>query len=226
MRRESLHLNRDWSVKHVKKIDKRKLENILGCLLLCAVLCFAVDPVLRIFAAHAANLALPAAFAAEPYLRAAAMKAGYNIVFIVTDQERYFSSYPAESNFRARERLRTIGTTFEKHYVCSNMSTSSRSVIYTGTHITNTKLFDNTDMSYQASLNPDIVTVGDRMRSLGYYTAYKGKSHFVKDLPESLQQQDALEPYGFSDWNPEGEIAGGPLEGYLADPGIVGDSIG
>lgn len=210
----------------MKKREKWGIESLIGCLLLCAVLYFALDPVLRVFAAHAANLALPAAFAAEPYLRAATMKAGYNIIFIVTDQERYFSSYPEGTNFRARERLRTIGTTFEKHYVCSNMSTSSRSVIYTGAHITDTKLFDNTDTSYQATMNPEIVTVGDRMRSLGYYTAFKGKCHFVKDLPEGVQQQDALEPYGFSDWNAEGEMMGGPLEGYLADPGIVGDSIG
>ena len=54
----------------------------------------------------------------------------YNIIFLTTDQEIYMESYPKGSDYEARERLRKIGTTFEKHYACSNVSTSSRSVIY------------------------------------------------------------------------------------------------
>ncbi len=68
----------------------------------------------------------------------------YNILFITTDQEHYFSEYPEGNEFKARQLLAELGTTFEKHYACSNMSTSSRSVIYTGTHITDTEMLDNT----------------------------------------------------------------------------------
>ena len=49
----------------------------------------------------------------------------YNIVFITCDQEAYMEQYPAGSDYAARERLRQIGTTFEKHYACANVSTRS-----------------------------------------------------------------------------------------------------
>lgn len=99
----------------------------------------------------------------------------YNIIFITTDQEAFMESYPAGSDYQARERLRKIGTTFEKHYACSNVSTSSRSVIYTGRHITETKMLDNTNMPYQPNMDKNLKTVGDMLREAGYYTALKGK---------------------------------------------------
>jgi arylsulfatase len=69
----------------------------------------------------------------------------YNIVFVTVDQEHYFDEFPAGTNYKARELLEKMGTTFEKHYTCTNVSTSSRSVIYTGTHITDTLMIDNTE---------------------------------------------------------------------------------
>lgn len=42
-----------------------------------------------------------------------------------------------------------MGTTFEKHYCCSNLSTSSRSVLYTGSHVPDTGMYDNTDYPWQ-----------------------------------------------------------------------------
>ena len=62
----------------------------------------------------------------------------YNILFITTDQEHYFAEDPAGTNWKARALLAEMGTTFEKHYACSNMSTSSRSVMFTGKHIIDT----------------------------------------------------------------------------------------
>lgn len=101
----------------------------------------------------------------------------YNIIFITTDQEHYFDAYPEESNYRARKLLQELGTTFEKHYICSNMSTSSRSVMYTGKHITDTRMIDNTDFPWQGPLDESMTTIGDRLREAGYYTGYKGKWH-------------------------------------------------
>ena len=69
----------------------------------------------------------------------------YNIIFITTDQERYIKDFPAGTAYEARELLASLGATFEKHYACATMSTSSRSVIFTGKHITDTKMIDNTD---------------------------------------------------------------------------------
>ena len=164
----------------------------------------------------------------------------YNIIFITTDQERYFKIPPAETNWRARDLLQSVGATFEKHYISSNMSTSSRSVIYTGQHITGTKMSDNTDMPWQSALREDISTIGDLMREAGYYTAYTGKFHMLKEgaveIPGSnaeesgqdkikLQRQDDLEIYGFSNWNTEGDIAGGVLDGYHSDEFIKGSAV-
>lgn len=98
----------------------------------------------------------------------------YNILFLTTDQEHYFNEFPNDSEYKARQLLQEMGTTFEKHYTCSNVSTSSRSVIYTGTHITDTKMLDNTDLPWQSSLSEDLTTIGDRMNTAGYYSAYKG----------------------------------------------------
>ena len=94
----------------------------------------------------------------------------YNILFVTVDQEHYFDEFPEGTNYKARELLEKMGTTFEKHYTCSNVSTSSRSVIYTGTHITDTLMIDNTESPWQAPLSENLTTVGDRMLSAGYYT--------------------------------------------------------
>jgi len=101
----------------------------------------------------------------------------YNILFITTDQEAYMEQYPAGSDYAARERLRQLGTSFEKHYACANVSTSSRSVIYTGRHITETCMLDNTNYAFQPNMSTDLTTVGDMLRQAGYYTAFKGKWH-------------------------------------------------
>lgn len=153
-----------------------------------------------------------------------------NMLFITTDQERYFSEFPEGTNYKARQLLMEMGTTFEKHYICSNVSTSSRSVIYTGTHVTDTRMIDNANYIWQPSMSPDLRTVGDMMREAGYYTALKGKWHLTNydfsdyDGPP-LQMQDDLEQYGFSDWNTMGDAWGQVQEGYTVDSEITGDTI-
>jgi arylsulfatase len=149
----------------------------------------------------------------------------YNIVFIITDQEHHFRQYPEGSAYEARQMLAELGTTFEKHYACATMSTSSRSVIYTGTHITDTKLIDNTDFDWQGALSEELTTVGDMMRSAGYYTAYKGKLHMGNASILGDDDEDPLtdlEGYGFSDWNVSGDYVGTMHEGYERDGEIEG----
>ncbi len=154
----------------------------------------------------------------------------YNIVFITTDQERYFEQFPEGSAYKARELMQQMGTTFEKAYICSNVSSASRSVIYTGRHITETELHDNITEPQQDAMNPEIPTVGDMMREMGYYSAYKGKAHlrhFTTTTEDGvpIQTQGEMEQYGFSDWNPDGDYHGRPLEGYRKDPIIVASSV-
>ena len=141
----------------------------------------------------------------------------YNIVFITCDQEAYMEQYPAGSDYAARERLRQMGTSFEKHYACANVSTSSRSVIYTGRHITETCMLDNTNYAFQPNMSTDLTTVGDMLRKAGYYTAFKGKWHMSEG-------DTSLEEYGFSDWT-EGDMYGAVYEGFKEDVTICDNSI-
>ena len=151
----------------------------------------------------------------------------YNILFVTTDQEHYFSEYPEGTEYEARKLLEEMGTTFEKHYACSNMSTSSRSVIYTGTHITDTEMLDNTDFPWQGELSADQTTIGDRLQEAGLYTAYKGKWHMANTsvlMPTEHVSID-LEQYGFYDWNSDRDYIGEVQEGYRIDPVIIADSV-
>ncbi len=155
---------------------------------------------------------------------------GYNVVLIVTDQERHFKGYPRSADLVSREKMRSEGVSFENHYNCSNMCTASRSVMYTGQHIQHTGMFDNTNLPWQPDMSTDIPTIGHMMRELGYYTAYKGKLHLSEALtPEHNKEHklmtDAMEPYGFSDFNPTGDHYGRTLGGYSHDTGFVGDSV-
>ncbi|HPQ37096.1 MAG TPA: sulfatase-like hydrolase/transferase [Synergistaceae bacterium] len=151
----------------------------------------------------------------------------YNIISILTDQEHHFEEYPEGTAYEARKLLAEMGTTFEKHYICATMSTSSRSVIYTGRHITHTKMIDNTDFDWQGSLSNNIVTLGDRLRSADYYTAYKGKWHMANINTPLRTEEDVtdLEEYGFADWGIGGDYVSAKWEGHEIDPEIHGDTV-
>ena len=66
----------------------------------------------------------------------------YNILFILTDQERYFhpTEYPSGYVLPGREGLQRRGVTFTNHQISSAVCSSSRSVIYTGQHIQHTRV--------------------------------------------------------------------------------------
>ena len=153
----------------------------------------------------------------------------YNILFILTDQERYFrpGELPAAYSLPAHERLRTQGTTFVNHRINSCVCTPSRSVLYTGQHIQHTRMFDNTNFPWIGSMSTEIRTVGDMLRDAGYYTAYKGKWHLTKEFetvnklgtPTKIFTQE-MEAYGFSDYFGVGDIIAHTRGGYLHD-GVI-----
>jgi arylsulfatase A-like enzyme len=150
----------------------------------------------------------------------------YNILFILTDQERRFrpGELPADLALPAHERLRRQGTTFLNHTINSCVCTPSRSVIYTGRHIQQTRMFDNTNFPWIQSLSTDMPTVGDLLREAGYYTAYKGKWHLTKEF-ETVNHLNAptkiftaeMEAYGFSDYVGVGDIIAHTQGGYRHD---------
>ena len=160
----------------------------------------------------------------EP-MKAEDAEQGYNVLFVTVDQEHYFSEYPEGTHFKARQLLAELGTTFEKHYACSNMSTSSRSVMFTGTHIPDTGMIDNTDFAWQGAMDDSLTTVGDMMRDAGYYTALKGKWHLgdASILHEGAELTD-LEGYGYADWGGTDYI-GSVKEGHEMDPVIVSETL-
>jgi arylsulfatase len=152
--------------------------------------------------------------------------APYNILFILTDQERFFRSgeLPAGYRLPAHERLAKQGMVFENHQINSCVCTSSRSVLYTGRHIQQTKMFDNTNFPWISSMSTDIPTVGHMLREAGYYTAYKGKWHLTKEFetvnslgtPQKIFTSE-MDAYGFSDYFGVGDIIAHTRGGYLHD---------
>ncbi|MEH6636378.1 MAG: sulfatase-like hydrolase/transferase [Halioglobus sp.] len=152
---------------------------------------------------------------------------------IVTDQERYMPRKDLPSGYRlpGHERLYAQGVTFENHQIASCVCTPSRAVLYTGQHIQHNGMFDNTNFPWSGSLSTDIDTLGDLMRSQGYYTAYKGKWHLTEEFetanklhaPERLLSAE-MEEYGFSDYMGIGDIIGHTEGGYLHDDVISSTS--
>ena len=154
----------------------------------------------------------------------------YNILFILTDQERYMKAteLPRGLKLHARERLKKSGLTFTNHHINSAVCTSSRSVIYTGQHIQHTKLYDNMDAPWMPNLSRDLPTMGDMMKDAGYYPAYKGKWHLSKELhthdEDAIPQkelQEVLEAYGFNDYVGIGDVIGMTQGGYINDDTIA-----
>ncbi|MDM0085742.1 sulfatase-like hydrolase/transferase [Variovorax sp. J31P179] len=160
---------------------------------------------------------------------AGAASGPYNILFILVDQERHFrpGELPAGYRLPAHERLKKQGTTFVNHRIGSCVCTPSRSVIYTGQHIQQTKMFDNTNFPWIESMSTEIPTLGDLLRNAGYYTAYKGKWHLTREF-ETVNEHGNLtkiftqemEAYGFSDYFGVGDIIAHTRGGYLHD-GII-----
>jgi len=153
----------------------------------------------------------------------------YNIVFILTDQERFFrpGELPTGYSLPAHERLKSRGVSFVNHRINSCVCTPSRSVIYTGQHIQHTRMFDNTNFPWITSLSTEIRTIGDMLRDAGYYTAYKGKWHLTKEFetvntlgaPTKIFTKE-MEDYGFSDYFGVGDIIAHTQGGYLHD-GVI-----
>ena len=153
----------------------------------------------------------------------------YNILFILTDQERYFdpATLPQGYSLPGRERIRREGVSFVNHQIASSVCSSSRSVIYTGQHIQHTGVFDNLGLPWSRELSPHIPTVGSYLAQAGYYPAYLGKCHMVDALEEIEIEQapdvnldelnKVMQKYGFNDYLGVGDIIGMTNGGYKSD---------
>src|SRR5262249_19855011 len=96
-----------------------------------------------------AELAQPSLPATAP----AAPPAGYNILFVLVDQEHFFDKWPFP--VPGREYLKKNGTTFLNHQAAAQVCSSARSVIYTGQHIQHTGVFDNMEAPWQKDMSTE-----------------------------------------------------------------------
>jgi arylsulfatase A-like enzyme len=151
-----------------------------------------------------------------------------NILFVFTDQERYFSSLPNGFDLPGHNWLAQRGTEFTAHTISSCMCTSSRSVMLTGLQTIDNGMFENTDLPWVKDLSPQIQTVGHMLRKAGYYTAYKGKWHLNRNFENPQGNIDLnveMEKYGFADFHSPGDKVAHALGGFNADHIIAGNSI-
>jgi arylsulfatase len=149
-----------------------------------------------------------------------------NFLVIVTDQEYAHQPLPSGVDLPNRQRLHSRGVTFNNHQVTTTVCTPSRSVMWTGRHTPDTRMFDNTNLAWIEDMRADseaLPTIGHMLRDLGYYTAYKGKWH-LSEFAEG-NTSDAMEPFGFSDFQDWGDAYGAPFDGLNKDPMTAAEAV-
>jgi arylsulfatase A-like enzyme len=136
-----------------------------------------------------------------------------NILVLCMDQWDAHMRLPDAVMLPAMRRLEAQGVSFDRQYCTVPICTPSRATMWTGVHAKQTGLWDNTNFAWIGELSSDIPTIGHLLRSQGYHTAFKGKWH----LSEVPRGEDALERYGFSDYQQWGDMFGAPLQGEMLD---------
>lgn len=155
-----------------------------------------------------------------------------NILLIVTDQEHHNLKMPTGYTLPGHDWLKSRGVTFNHYHVVTAPCTPSRATIFTGQHVPLTRMFDNINFPYVGNLSEKLQTVGTMLRRAGYYTAYKGKWHLTRSAGSEVKGEapkpliNALEPFGFSDFNPTGDFHGNHWTGFKHDPEIAEGAIG
>lgn len=144
-----------------------------------------------------------------------------NILILCMDQWDTHMDLPEDVRFPAMERLEARGVTFDRQYCTAPICTPSRATMWTGLHANQTGAYENTNNAWVEGLSRDIPTIGHMLREQGYYTAFKGKWH----LSWLEHSEDALEPYGFADFQQWGEMYGAPLEGAKLDGTVAFETV-
>lgn len=160
-------------------------------------------------------------------------EAPYNILMIINDQERSFADLPSSMSVPAHEWLRARGVSFANHHVNTSPCGPSRSVIYTGQHTQKTGVYVNPNTPPYPQLKPQTPTIGHMLRQAGYYTAYKGKWHITNieqdrhAVAEGVfaNTEGALEPFGFSNYNFNGDPIGLTWQGFREDGVTAAEAV-
>lgn len=148
-----------------------------------------------------------------------------NILLIVTDQERSRADLPKALDLPAHDWLAEHGTNFSHYHANTTPCSPSRSNMYFGQHTQHTRMTANIEAPPTfPQLAQDLPSVGHLLRAQGYYTAYKGKWHLspMRHDPGLIygpypDTSNDLEPFGFSDFNSDGDPHGATWTGYRTD---------
>ncbi|MEM7112038.1 MAG: sulfatase-like hydrolase/transferase [Chloroflexota bacterium] len=146
-----------------------------------------------------------------------------NILLIVTDQEYAHPQLPNGYRLPNHDRLKAQGVTFNHFQATTTLCTPSRACLYTGQHTPNNGMVDNANYCFVGAMSTEIPTMGDMLREQGYETAYKGKWH-LGQLSYEATTAVSLEPYGFSDFQENGDTHGLAQEGAQRDAQIADDA--
>ena len=83
----------------------------------------------------------------------------YNILFILTDQERENSWIPDHINLPGRERLKSKGLNFRNHYTHTSPCSPSRASIFTGKYIHQHKVTENSSSPKNTQLSLSLIHI-------------------------------------------------------------------
>lgn len=144
-----------------------------------------------------------------------------NILVLCMDQWDVHMDLPPGVELPAIQRLVGAGVSLGNQYCTVPQCTPSRATMWTGQHAKNIGMWDNTNFAWVDVLDDGIPTVGTMLREQGYYTAFKGKWH----LSHPERSKDALEDYGFADYQSWGDNWGAPLHGEQLDGTVAFETV-
>ena len=183
--------------------------------------------------------ALPRRSRAEPSRRARGTAARPNLLLISMDQLRSLADVPEALPLPSLRGLQRSSRVFRNYHVHQAPCGPSRATIYTGQHIQKTGMYTNPIGEFGAyssesprgvELPAGFPTLGTMLRAQGYYTAYKGKWH-LSVINQKLGHDAfpnatrALEAYGFSDYNYDGEHTGLTWAGFGHDGVTAAEAV-
>ena len=148
-----------------------------------------------------------------------------NILFILTDQERWYGNLPASLSRPHFTRIRENSVSFENTFCAYPLCSPSRSAIFSGTYphqngVTHNCIFP----AGESPLNPDKPHIGSVLASSGYEIGYKGKWDLSRGptyYTMNLSDRGRAGEYGYKGHCgevPDQEYA------YLADEQVVDES--
>lgn len=151
-----------------------------------------------------------------------------NIILIIRDQTRFDLPAAAGYSAPALDRLAQQGISFRNHYIASAMCTPSRAAFFSGHPPQVNGVFDQMETGWVPNLRQDQPNMGSMMKKLGYRTAFFGKWEMEADIippKPTVNYSEALQPYGFDIYQPDGDKPGAPNQGYDTDVSTASDGV-